>query len=211
MSARRQRNKKAARAGRNGHRQPARGQAGPRPRGWAKLPSAWRRLSLRTRWLAAIGALIVAAGVTAGLVAALTGAPTVGERPYLSFTGCLLTDADGINGQPAAAAWAGLQDAAAATRMQAQYLAVPASAGGGADGAAPYLASLVTQHCSLVVAAGSAQAAAVASDARRFGTVRFVVVGGAASGANVTVVRGGDAAVRADVDSLARAALADAG
>jgi hypothetical protein len=211
MSARRQRNKKAARARRDSQRQASHGWTGPLVRGWAKASAPWRKLSLRARWLTAIGVLIVAAGITAGLVAALTGTPTVGERPYLSFTGCLLTDADGINGQPAAAAWAGLQDAAAATRMQAQYLAVPASAGVGAGGAAPYLASLVTQHCGLVVAAGSAQAAAVASDARRFGTVRFVVVGGGASGANVTVVHGGDAAVRADVDSLARAALAAAG
>ncbi len=151
-----------------------------------------------------VGALLAAGGLIGGLVAAFTGSPAVGERPYLSFTGCLLADADGINSQPAAAAWAGLQDAATATRMQAQYLAVPASA----NGAAPYLASLVTQHCGLIVAAGSAQAAAVAGYASRFKTVRFVVVGGAASGANVTVVRGSAGTVRLRVDGLAQAALA---
>jgi hypothetical protein len=130
----------------------------------------------------------------------------VGERPYLSFTACLLTDAQGIEGSPASAAWAGLQDAAAATRMQAQYLAVPASA----SSAAPYLASLVTQHCGLVVAAGAAQAAAVAvaSDAHRFSAVRFVVIGGPASAPNVTAVRGSAAVVRSAVDRLARSALA---
>jgi basic membrane lipoprotein Med (substrate-binding protein (PBP1-ABC) superfamily) len=142
-------------------------------------------------------------------VATFTGSPAVGERQYLSFTGCLLTDSDGINGQPAAAAWAGLQSAAAATRMQAQYLAVPANAAS----ASPYLASLVIQHCGLVVAAGSAQAAAVAGDASRFKSVRFVVIGGSASGTNVSVVTdgGGAAAVQSDVNNLARAAVVAAG
>ncbi len=135
----------------------------------------------------------------------------MGERPYLSFTGCLLTGSGGISSEPAAAAWAGLQDAAAATRMQAQYLAVPASVPQTAAGASPYLASLVTQHCGLVVAAGPAQASAVAGAARRFSTVRFVVIGGAVPAPNVTVVRGNPAAVRSGVDSLARAAVSAAG
>jgi hypothetical protein len=154
---------------------------------------------------------MVVAGLTAGLVVAFTSGPAVGERPYLSFTGCLLTDANGINGQPAAAAWAGLQDAAAATRMQAQYLAVPAIASQSAGGAAPYLASLVVQHCGIVVAAGPAQAAAVAVYASRFKSVRFVVIGGPASGPSVTAVGGTAAAVRSEVDRLARAALAAGG
>lgn len=178
-------------------------------RGWWVRPLRWwQQLNPKARWLGVAAGLVAAAGLTAGLLASSVGSPAVGERPYLSFTGCLLTDSDGINGQPAAAAWAGLQDAAAATRMQAQYLAVPASAPETAAGAGPYLASLVTQRCGLVVAAGAAQAAAVASDASRFKTVRFVVIGGAASGPNVTVVRGSAAAVRAEVDSLAKAALA---
>jgi basic membrane lipoprotein Med (substrate-binding protein (PBP1-ABC) superfamily) len=169
----------------------------------------WRRLSQRGRWLTVLAALAAVGGLAAGLVAAFTGSPTVGERPYLSFTGCLLTDSDGISAQPAAAAWAGLQSAAAATRMQAQYLAVPASAAS----ASPYLASLVVQHCGLVVAAGRAQAAAVAGDASRFRSVRFVVIGGPASGPNVSVVSviGGAAAVRSAVGNLARAAVAAAG
>jgi basic membrane lipoprotein Med (substrate-binding protein (PBP1-ABC) superfamily) len=127
----------------------------------------------------------------------------------LSFTGCLLTDSNGINGQPAAAAWAGLQSAAAATRMQAQYLAVPASAAS----ASAYLASLVVQHCGLVVAAGPTQAAAVARDAARFKSVRFVVIGGQVSGPNVSIVSvgGGAAMVQSDVNNLARAAVAAAG
>jgi basic membrane lipoprotein Med (substrate-binding protein (PBP1-ABC) superfamily) len=119
---------------------------------------------------------------------------------YLQFTGCLLTNSQGLTGQPASSAWAGLRDAAAATRMQLHYLAVPTTA----SDAAPYLAGLVDQRCDLVVAAGLAQAKAVQSDAHLFARVRFVVVGGSASGANVTVVATG---VRARVAQLATAAL----
>jgi hypothetical protein len=195
-------------AGRSMTGQPSRGWARASvSRGWARATAWWRRLNVRIRWLTAVAAVMAVGGLVAGLVVAFTGSPPVGERQYLSFTGCLLTDSAGINGEPAAAAWAGLQDAAAATRMQAQYLAVPA----GASGAAPYLASLVTQHCGLIVAVGPAQAAAVASYATRFKTLRFVVVGGAASGANVTIVRGSASAVRSQVDGLARMALAAAG
>jgi hypothetical protein len=201
----------ATRADRDRQRQGSRSRLGSALRNWAWVGAWWGRLSVRARWLTGITAVLAAGGLAGGLVVTLTGPPAVGERPYLSFTGCLLTDSDGISGEPAAAAWAGLQDAAAATRMQAQYLAMPSSAPRTAGGAAPYLASLVTQHCGLIVAAGPAQAAAVAGYASRFRTLRFVVVGGAASGANVTVVRGSAGAVRSQVDGLARTALAAAG
>jgi basic membrane lipoprotein Med (substrate-binding protein (PBP1-ABC) superfamily) len=209
MPASGQRAVTGARARHDRQRQAPRGASQAPLRGWARVSAWWRRLSLRARWLTALAALAAFGGLTAGLVATFTGSPAVGERQYLSFTGCLLTDSDGINGQPAAAAWAGLQSAAAATRMQAQYLAVPANAAS----ASPYLASLVIQHCGLVVAAGSAQAAAVAGDASRFKSVRFVVIGGSASGTNVSVVTvgGGAAAVQSDVNNLARAAVAAAG
>jgi basic membrane lipoprotein Med (substrate-binding protein (PBP1-ABC) superfamily) len=211
MPADGQRAKAATRGQRLRGRRAGRSRAAALSRGWARAGAWWRDLSLRGRWLAGAGILATAAGLAAGLLAALSGSPTVGERPYLSFTGCLLTDSDGINAQPAAAAWAGLQEAAAATRMQAQYLAVPSTAPHGGAGAVPYLASLVTQHCGLVVAAGPVQAAAVASIARRIPAVRFVVIGGGASAPNVTVVSGSTAEVRSAVDSLAQAALASAG
>lgn len=200
----------AARAGRAGHRRAGGSGTGRPSSRLARVGAWWCRLSLRARWLTGAGTVLAAAGLIAGLVAAFTASPVVGERPYLSFTGCLLTDSDGISGEPAAAAWAGLQEAAAATRMQAQYLAVPSSAPETAAGAAPYLASLVTQHCGLIVAAGPAQAEAVAGYASRFRTVRFVVIGGAAPGANVTIVRGSGGSVRSQVDGLARGALAAA-
>ena len=209
MPAGGQRAKKAARARRDRQRQPSHGEGKSLPRGSARASAWWRRLSLHARWLTAVTALAAVGGLTVGLVAAFTGSPPAGERPYLSFTGCLLTGSAGINAQPAASAWAGLQSAAAATRMQAQYLAVPANAAS----ASPYLASLVVQHCGLVVAAGRAQAAAVAGDASRFKSVRFVVIGGPASGPNVSVVSlaGGAEAVQSAVGNLARAAVAAAG
>jgi basic membrane lipoprotein Med (substrate-binding protein (PBP1-ABC) superfamily) len=147
----------------------------------------------------AIIAVIVIVALTSG-----GGQTTPGERPYLAFKGCLLTDWHGLAGSRSAAAWAGLQQASAATRMQAQYLTVPQTA----SSAAPFLASLIVQRCGLVVAQGPREAAAVMADARRFPQVRFVVVGGRASGANVTVVSGPASALRSQVAALAQSALA---
>lgn len=71
----------------------------------------------------------------------------------------MLTGPDGLAGSQAAAAWAGLQKASLRTHAKVQYLAV--TSGTTARSAAPYLASLATRHCGVVVAAGAPQVAAV--------------------------------------------------
>ena len=154
-------------------------------------------------WWAASVAVVVAAAVALSFYLTAGKKPVVDGGRYLAFTSCLLTDSHGLSGEPAAAAWAGLQQAADATRMQAQYLEVPTSA----TDAAPYLASLVVRHCGVVVAAGPMQAAAVRADARRFSDVRFVVVGGVATGANVVVVKGSDIKISGQVDAQVTSAL----
>jgi hypothetical protein len=153
-------------------------------------------------WSAAV-AVVVAAAVVLSLYLTAGKKPVVDGGRYLAFTGCLLTDSQGLSGEPAAAAWAGLQQAANATRMQAQYLEVPASA----TDAGPYLASLVVRHCGVVIAAGPVEAAAVRADARRYHDVRFVVVGGAATGANVVAVKGSAASIPGQVDAQVTRAL----
>jgi hypothetical protein len=109
-------------------------------------------------------------------------------RPYLDWTACLLTDGRGTVGPPAAAAWAGMQDASSATHARVQH--VPVAGGTTVGDALPYLAGLLQRRCAVVVAVGDAQVAAVATDAARYPAVRFVVVGGSASGGNVTVLNG---------------------
>jgi basic membrane lipoprotein Med (substrate-binding protein (PBP1-ABC) superfamily) len=154
------------------------------------------------RWAGAV-AVVVAAAVALTLYLNAGQKPVVDGGRYLAFTSCLLTDSAGLSGEPAAEAWAGLQQAARATRMQAQYLEVPTSA----TDAGPYLASLVVRHCGVVVAAGPVQAAAVQADARRYAKVRFVVVGGAARGANVVVVNGSAGEIPGQVDAQVTDAL----
>jgi basic membrane lipoprotein Med (substrate-binding protein (PBP1-ABC) superfamily) len=157
-------------------------------------------------WTASV-AVVVAAAVALSLYLTASKKPVVDGGRYLAFTSCLLTDSHGLSGEPAAAAWAGLQQAANATRMQAQYLEVPASA----TDAAPYLASLVVRHCGVVVAAGPVEAAAVRAEARRYSDVRFVVIGGAPAGANVVVVKGSAARIPAQVDAQVTRALQASG
>jgi basic membrane lipoprotein Med (substrate-binding protein (PBP1-ABC) superfamily) len=189
-AAGRQRRDRAA-ARRNG-----RGLAGAIPWSWWGRASGWLRL--------AIAALVVAAAVVVSVVVlSPAGKPTVDGGRYLAFTSCLLTDSRGLAAQPASSAWAGLEDVAGSTRMQVHYLTVPASA----TSAAPYLAGLMAQGCDVVVAAGQAQAQAVQADAHLFARVRFLVVGGSASGPNVSVVHGQPGNLRAQVRALTTAAL----
>ncbi len=138
----------------------------------------------RRWWVAAAAAAVV-------LVAVVTWALWPSElepraRPYLEYTACLLTDGHGVAGQPAAQVWAGMQDASLATHAKVQYLPVVGEET--AANASPYLASLVQRQCRVVVAVGPAQVAAVVADAPKYPGVRFAVVGGGASGGNVTSV-----------------------
>jgi basic membrane lipoprotein Med (substrate-binding protein (PBP1-ABC) superfamily) len=149
-------------------------------------------------------AVAAAAALTAALLAG--GGPQPRARQYLAFTACLLTGPGGLADAQAANAWAGLQKASLATRAKVQYL--PVESGTTATAAEPYLASLTTRHCSVVVAVGSAQVGAVAAAAGRYRSVRFAVVGGGASGPNVTDVTGDAASMRSDIAALVTRAVA---
>jgi hypothetical protein len=138
-------------------------------------------------------------------------------RPYLEYTACLLTDGQGVAGPPAAAVWAGMQDASLATHAKVQYLPVVGEPTVG--NALPYLANLVQRRCAVVFAVGPAQVAAVAADAANHPGVRFIVASGAsasgasasgasASGANVKGLDVSDPGqVRGRVDRLLRDAV----
>jgi basic membrane lipoprotein Med (substrate-binding protein (PBP1-ABC) superfamily) len=150
--------------------------------------------------------VLAIAGLTAGLLAASGGGgPAPRARSYLAFTACLLTNPQGLASPQAAAAWAGLENASATTRAKVQYLAVPPGTTTAAS-ARPYLASLLLRKCSVVVATGPAQVAAVDADARQFGSVKFAVAGGHASAANVTAMPASPGAVRSAVTALVTAA-----
>lgn len=108
---------------------------------------------------------------------------------YGAFSACLLTDSGGVAGGSAKAAWSGMEQASLVTHAKVSYLAVAGAATAG--DAAPYLASLASvavRRCNLIMAAGVAQASVANADARRFGSVRFVVIGARATRSNVAAV-----------------------
>jgi basic membrane lipoprotein Med (substrate-binding protein (PBP1-ABC) superfamily) len=79
-----------------------------------------------------------------------------------------------------------MEEASLKTRTRVQYL--PAFGPSTVPNALPYLASLVQQHCDIVVAAGDVPSATVANGAGRFPKTKFLVVGGAHSLGNVATV-----------------------
>jgi hypothetical protein len=97
-------------------------------------------------------------------------------RPYSALSACLLTDARGVASRDAAAVWSGMQAAASDTNANITNTQVPSAA------TAPQVDvavnSLVAEHCSVVVAVGQEQVAAVALRATAFPAERFVAVGG---------------------------------
>jgi hypothetical protein len=118
-------------------------------------------------------------------------------RQYTAFSACLATDPQGVAGQPAAAVWAGMQDASLKTLMKVSYLAVPGQRS--ADNIRPYIAGLVQKKCDIVVAADPLTVTTAADSAAAFPTTRFLLVGTAAGGRNVVTVPGDPAALRASV------------
>jgi basic membrane lipoprotein Med (substrate-binding protein (PBP1-ABC) superfamily) len=160
------------------------------------------RLSGARRWWwgGAVGALIVAMVLVWALWPSSSG-PQPRARQYLAFTACLLTGADGVGGADAAPVWAGMRDASARTRAKVEYLSVSGPAT--KENAQPFLASLVSRHCDVVLVVGPAQVAALRDMASTIPAVRFVAIGGDVRGSNVT---------RIDLDSpeRVRAAVRDA-
>jgi len=131
----------------------------------------------RRRWAwpaIAGGALLVALVIWAVWPSSPPPPPASRARQYVDFDACLLTDSSGIGGPAAAPAWAGLQDASAATSVRVSFL--PVVGPQTEANAVPYLGSLIARHCNVIVAVGPAPVAAVTAEAARYPTVPMVVV-----------------------------------
>lgn len=88
------------------------------------------------------------------------------ERRYRDVTACLLTDSKGIASGPAAAVWAGMQDASLKTLAKVQYLSVAGEQT--ARNAALYLTSLGQSGCVVVFGVGDAPVEALPDGASAF-------------------------------------------
>ncbi|MFC7279965.1 hypothetical protein ACFQS1_38910 [Paractinoplanes rhizophilus] len=113
-------------------------------------------------------------------------------RQYTAATACLLTPAAGVADHDTAPVWNGMQQASLATHGKVRYLAVNGDQT--LANAATYLATLAIGGCDVILAAGSAPAAAVDANAATYPETRFVVVGTAQRHPNVTRVSEPDTA-----------------
>lgn len=156
----------------------------------------------------------IVAGVIAGIVV-LVGLsvllwpddpepPAARERDYREVTACLLTDQTGLEGDLAKPAWAGMQEASLASRVQVQYLAIAGPQT--ADNGVTFFNTLGTQKCSVIVAAGPVPVASMVQGYKQFPSVRFVAVGGDPGGAPLAVVNAGSSdSIRSGVkDAVAK-------
>ncbi|MCP3820579.1 BMP family ABC transporter substrate-binding protein [Streptomyces sp. A3M-1-3] len=152
--------------------------------------------------LAALGAVWLFAGDGE------SGPPDPRARQYADFDACLLTGRAGVGGPDAVPVWAGMQDASAETRARVNY--VPVMGEQSVKNAGPYLNSLLQRQCDVVLAVGKAQVGVVEAEAGRHPKVRFVVVDGDATAANVTAAASGDRLPERVADAV-REAFKEAG
>ena len=141
-------------------------------------------------------ALAVTTGIVAAVVTVLTvlalrsPEPTTPAAPrarvYRDVDVCLLTDAQGLAGDPARLAWQGLQSLSRTGTARVSYVSVPAP--GTPDVAGPILKGLVQRRCTVVVATGTAQTAAVDAVAGTASGTRFVNLTAGPAHAGVTAL-----------------------
>ncbi|WP_371792334.1 BMP family ABC transporter substrate-binding protein [Streptomyces sp. NBC_01471] len=163
----------------------------------------------RQRVLLSSGAVVVAA--TAAMVALMAGGggaheiPPSRARAYSQQQACLLTPANGLADSAVTQVWEGMQDASALTKAKVSYLAVTGPQN--AANAAPYLASLVSRQCTVVVTVGAAPDGAATRDAKRFPKTRFLLTGTHSQGsgsANLTNAENTRAAIASAVTAAVR-------
>lgn len=114
--------------------------------------------------------------------------PTPPEAPrarlFRDYNVCLLTDARGIQSGPASTAWDGLQKVSQRTDVRVAPIAVLGEQT--TARAQQFVASAVAQQCGVIVAVGDAPTAAAAAERSRYPQVKFVVLKGTESAAEVT-------------------------
>lgn len=142
--------------------------------------SAWLPLALGVAAVLALGVAIWIAGSGTGSSnRSSEPANTVARVRALSpVSGCLLTDSRGVGRAPASEVWAGLQDAAAATKVRASFLPLT-KAGAARD----QVNGLIAQGCNLIIGVGIKPVAAISAIASSApATVHLAVAGVAGSG-----------------------------
>lgn len=133
--------------------------------------------TIRTKILVVAACGVAMAAVATWLLRPSASVPEARERHYAATTACLLTDDKGLAGEPARAAWAGMQEASANGSVKAQYLAItgPQTPANGLS----YFNTFGVQRCTVIVAVGDIPVAAMMDGQARFPDIRLFAVGGA--------------------------------
>jgi hypothetical protein len=158
------------------------------------------RLERRRDRVLAVALATVAVGLFTWLVWPDSGEPAPRERRYRDFTACLLTDEQGLRGELAKAAWAGMQDVSVSERVRVQYLAV--SGDQSVDNAVPYFNGLATQDCSVIVAAGEPAIGAMMRGKARFPDIRYVALGPGGDGSVTTIAPASPESIKTTLASI---------
>jgi basic membrane lipoprotein Med (substrate-binding protein (PBP1-ABC) superfamily) len=171
----------------------------PSPTGWrARMPHGLRELR-GWRFAVAVAAVVAAATVAVWALIATSG-PEPRARHYLAFKACLLTDAQGVAGKEAAPVWSGMEKASVKTHAKVQSL--PAFGPPTTANTQPYLRTLISQSCDVIVAVGAGPVASVVTEAPAHPKTHFILVGEAPAAHNLTVVPPGSNESKAISDTL---------
>lgn len=165
----------------------------------SRITHHWQRLSGLHRGLI-IGLTAIVVVTVALVVAFFPRSEPPRARQYLAVKACLLTGPEGLADKKVAPVWAGMQKASLETRAKVQYLSVAGPAT--VANAAPFLGTLVTLDCDVMVAAGDLPVATVAEHAGRYADRRFIVVGPRSGRPNVTAVDVPDDQITAKIADL---------
>jgi hypothetical protein len=134
-------------------------------------------VNVRKSVIAGAVAVAAVAGVVVGVLVSgqTSSGPPPRARVYANVDECLLTGPQGVSGQPDSHVWQVMEDVSLATRARVSYLQVEGPST--AANASGFLGSLLVRGCRVVVAADAPERAAVLTEAPRFRSVRFFVVG----------------------------------
>lgn len=172
---------------------------------FARTAATIRSWTRNQRIAATAGTLLLVTGAT-WLLWPNDGPPPPRERQYKATTACLLTDDQGITGDIANAAWAGMQEASVQTLVKVQHLAItgPQTPANGTT----YYNTLGVQKCTVIIAAGPIPVAAMTDGLQAFPNIKHFAVGGDTQGKPITTI---DAATPQTIKAGTHAAVSGAG
>jgi basic membrane lipoprotein Med (substrate-binding protein (PBP1-ABC) superfamily) len=113
-------------------------------------------------------------------------------RVYADYSACLLTGSAGITQSPAAAAWAGMQQASSRTSERISTL--PITGPQDLATAEQFLNTLALRHCDLIITAGALPDQAAEARAAAFPQQHFLAIGGTSARSNLSFLSDGSPA-----------------